>query len=201
MEAGHTGVNNAYRTLYLTAGADATVVGANLSDLDLKGVQGSHETRIAAASKVPASVLNISEGLAGSALNAGNFGQARRNMADTWLYPTLQDLCGALGSIVRLPNPTAELWFDTVDMPFIREDEKDAAEIEQIKASTIANLVKEGFTSDSAVAAVDGQDMTLLVHSGLVSVQLQPPGTSAGDPAEPSDETSDPAGETPVSTP
>jgi hypothetical protein len=31
LEGDHAGVANAYRTLYLTAGADATVVGSNMS--------------------------------------------------------------------------------------------------------------------------------------------------------------------------
>lgn len=181
MEANHSGVRNAYKTLYLTAGADAKVVGADLKQLDFKATQGAGETRIAMLGRVPAPLLGISEGLAGSSLNAGNFGMARRIFADSWIYPTLQDLAASLAPLVRVP-PDAELWFDTADMPLLREDAKDAAQIEQIKATTIANLVKEGFTWESAVAAVMGQNMQLLKHTGLVSVQLQPPGTTAPKP-------------------
>lgn len=177
MEAGHAGVANAYRTLYLAAGADATVVGADLKQLDFKATQGAGETRIAMLGRVPAPLLQISEGLAGSSLNAGNFGMARRIFADSWIYPTLQDLCGAMSSILRVPSD-AELWFDTSDMPLLREDAKDAAEITQVQASTIGQLVRDGYTSDSAKAAVVGNDMSLLVHSGLVSVQLQVPGST-----------------------
>jgi phage portal protein BeeE len=177
IEDRHSGVANAYRTLYLTAGADATVVGSNLQQIDFKATQGTGETRIAFLSRVPAPLLGISEGLAGSSLNAGNFGMARRIFADSWVYPTLQDLCGALSTIVDVPSD-AELWFDTADMPILREDAKDAADIEQVKQSTIAGYVREGFTPESAVAAVRGQDVNLLKHSGLVSVQLQPPGTT-----------------------
>jgi hypothetical protein len=71
----------------------------------------------------------------------------------------------------------AELWFDTRDMPVLREDAKDAADIEQVKANTITALVKDGFSPESAITAVTTQDMTALVHTGLVSVQLQPPRT------------------------
>ncbi|HEY9418384.1 MAG TPA: phage portal protein [Pseudonocardia sp.] len=181
MEANHAGVANAYRTLYLTAGADATVVGSDLKQLDFKATQGAGETRIATLSRVPAPLLGISEGLAGSSLNAGNFGMARRIFADSWIYPSLQDLAAALAPLLRVP-PDAELWFDTSDMPLLREDAKDAAEITQIQASTIANLVKEGFEPESAKAAVMGQNMALLKHSGLLSVQLQPPGQKAPKP-------------------
>jgi len=175
MEEGHAGVANAYRTLYLVAGADASVVGSNLADLDLKGVQGSRETRLSVLSRVPAVILGISEGLQGSSLNAGNFSAARRLLADSWVFPSLQGLAGALASILTVPSD-AELWFDGRDMPILREDAKDAADISRVQAETIATLAKEGFTPDSSVAAVLGQDMSLLRHSGLVSVQLWEPG-------------------------
>lgn len=183
LEQNHAGVANAYKTLYLTAGADATVVGSDLKQLDFKATQGAGETRIAFLSRVPAPILGIAEGLAGSSLNAGNFGMARRIFADSWVYPTLQDLAAALSPLVRVPGD-ADLWFDTADMPLLREDAKDAAEIEQIKANTITQYVREGFTADSAIAAVIGQDANLLKHTGLVSVQLQPPGTTT-QPAQP----------------
>jgi phage portal protein BeeE len=177
MEANHAGVANAYRTFYLASGADAKVVGADLKQLDFKATQGAGETRIAMLGRVPAPLLGISEGLAGSSLNAGNFGMARRIFADSWIYPTLQDLCSAMSTIVRVPSD-AELWFDTADMPLLREDAKDAAEITSTQAATIGQLVRDGYTSDSAKAAVVANDMTLLDHSGLVSVQLQVPGST-----------------------
>jgi phage portal protein BeeE len=176
MEARHAGVANAYRTLYLTAGADVTVVGSSLRDLDLEAVQGSHETRISILSRVPAALLGISKGLSGSSLNAGNLAMTRRIFSDTWVYPALQDMASSLAPLVNVPAD-AELWFDTGDMPILREDAMDAANIEAVKAVTITNYVKEGFTPDSAIAAVRAQDVTLLKHSGLVSVQLQPPGS------------------------
>lgn len=181
LESQHTGIDNAYRTIYLTAGADATVVGANLKDLDYRVLQGVSETRISVASRVPAPILGISEGLAGSALNAGNYGQARRNFADGWLYPTLQSLVAAIAQIVPAP-PGSELWFDTSDMPFVREDESDAAEIRQKDALTLRALVDAGFDADSAVAFVQSSDLAKLMgaHSGLFSVQLQQPGVSSG---------------------
>jgi phage portal protein BeeE len=185
MEERHAGVANAYRTLYLTAGADATVIGSKLSEMDLGAVQGRNETRLSVLSRVPASLLGISEGLAGSSLNAGNFSAARRNFADTWVYPTLQDLANSLAPVVKVPAD-AELWFDTADMPILREDARDAADIEAVKAVTITGYVKEGFTPESAVAAVRGQDVSLLKHGGLLSVQLQPPGAALpGTPAAP----------------
>lgn len=182
LEAKHAGVANAYRTLYLTAGADATVVGSDLKQLDFKATQGAGETRIAALSRVPAPLLGISEGLAGSSLNAGNFGMARRMFADTWVYPSLQDLAASLAPVIRVPAD-AELWFDTADMPILREDAKDAADIEDVKAQTIVKLATSGFTRKSAIAAVMAQDMSLLVEDpNWVSVQLQQAAAGASMP-------------------
>jgi hypothetical protein len=147
-----------------------------MQQADFRGIQTLGETRVAYLSRVPAPLLGSSEGLAGSSLNAGNFAAARRMFADSWIFPTLQNLASTLAPLVQVPAD-AELWYDTRDMPVLREDAKDAAEIEQVKANTITALVKDGFSPESAIAAVMTQDMTQLVHTGLVSVQLQPPRT------------------------
>lgn len=182
LEERHVGVRNAYRTLYLNGAADVEVVGKDLEQLDFKAVQGAGETRIAMLSRVPAALLQISEGLSGSSLNAGNFGMARRIFADSWVFPILQDVCRALAPLISVPLD-AELWFDTSDIPLLREDEKDAAEIVSSQATTIGNLVKEGFDAKSAINAVMARDMTLLKHTGMVSVQLQSPGSPGAQPA------------------
>ena len=189
IDTGHQGTRNAYRTLYLTAGSDATVIGSKLSELDYKNVQGAAETRISVASRVPAPVLGISEGLAGSSLNAGNYGQSRRNFADIWLEPTLRSLAGTLAQIIPEPDGS-QLWPDKSEMPFLREDAKDAADIEKVKAETIRSLVDGGFTPKSVVAAVQAQDMSLLEHTGRLSVQLlqDPDEPGTGDTQGGSDE-------------
>lgn len=185
MEARHAGVANAYKTLYLTLGADASVVGSDLQQLDFKATQGAGETRIAMLGRVPAPLLGISEGLAGSSLNAGNFGMARRIFADSWIYPSMQDLAASLQAIVRPPrNPRtgvvdSELWFDIVDMPILREDAKDLAEIARMDAATLRQLADAGWKPDAAVQFVISRDPKDLLgqHTGVFSVQLQPPNT------------------------
>ena len=78
-------------------------------------------------------------------------------------------------TIIDVPGDSI-LWYDDRDIPFLQEDLKDAAEIQQMEAATIASYVREGFTPESAIAAVQNHDNGLLVHTGLVSVQLQTPG-------------------------
>jgi phage portal protein BeeE len=182
MEEGHAGAANAYKTLYLTAGADATVVGKDLQQLEFKVTQGAGETRIAAAAGVHPVIVGLSEGMQGSSLNAGNFGSARRLVADRTARPWWRNAAGSLETIVP-PPAGSQLWYDDRDIAFLREDRKDAADIQQIKASSIRQLVDAGYKPESVVKAVEAEDMTLLVHSGLYSVQLQPPGTKTPEPS------------------
>lgn len=181
LESQHTGVGNAYRTIYLKAGADASVVGANLQDLDLKSVQGAGETRVSALSGVPAAILGISEGLQGSSLNQGNLGQSRRIWGDTWCYPSWRSLCASLHTISDAPSDS-DLWFDAAGVSFLREDAADLADIRQKDAITVRSLVDAGFNADAAVRFVQTGDLGQLLgsHSGLFSVQLQPAGADTG---------------------
>ena len=172
LESSHAGAANAYRTLYLTAGADATVVGSDLQQLDFKTVRGYGETRIAAAAGVHPVIVGLSEGLQGSSLNAGNYGQARRRFADGTMHPLWQNAAGSLEQI--LPAPAgARLWYDARDVPFLREDRDAAAKIQQAQAATMRQLIDGAFVPESVVAAVDAEDWSLLEHTGIPTVQVQ----------------------------
>lgn len=185
MDASHRGVENAYKTLYLGGGADVTVVGKDFQQLDFSSVQGAGETRIAAAAGVPPIIVGLSEGL--KAATYSNYGQARRRFADGTIHPLWQNVAGSFARLVAPPgggSGTVRLWYDARDVPFLREDRKDAAEIQGIQARTIRTLVDAGYLPDTVIAAVEAEDPTLLRHSGLFSVQLQEPGGN-GPPIEP----------------
>ncbi|WP_433520130.1 phage portal protein (plasmid) [Nonomuraea sp. CA-143628] len=180
METNHRGAVNAYRTLYLGGGADVKTVGNSFEQMSYKAIQALGETRIAAALGVPPVIVGLSEGLASATYS--NYAQARRRFGDGTLRPLWRNAAGSLASL--LPSrPNAQLWYDDRDVSFLREDKKDAAEIFQVEASTIASLVREGFTAKSAQAATAAQDSSLLVHTGLLSVQLQPPGAQVSQGA------------------
>jgi phage portal protein BeeE len=177
IEDGHTGAANAYRTLYLTNGADATVVGKDLQQLEFKATQGAGETRIAAAGGIHPVVAGLSEGMQGASLNAGNFATARRLTADKTLWWLWGNYCGSMETLV--PPPTgSRLWVDASGIPFLREDRKDAAEIALIKAQIIETYIRAGFKADDTIKATAAEDETVLIgkHTGLFSVQLQAPG-------------------------
>jgi phage portal protein BeeE len=173
LDAEYSGPQNAGKTLHLGGGADLTVVGKDMREIDLRGVQGAGETRIAAAAGVPPIIVGLSEGL--QAATYSNYGQARRRFADGTLHPLWGNAAGSLERIRPAPAGS-RLWYDVRDVPFLREDSKDAADIQRINANTIRTLVDAGFEPVSVVAAVNAQDMSLLVHSGRLSVQLQKPG-------------------------
>ncbi len=170
----HKGVVNAYKTLYLGGGAKVERVGADLKQIDFKVTQGAGETRIAAAAGVPPVIVGLSEGL--QAATYSNYAQARRRFADGTMRPLWRNAAGSLATLIRVPDD-AELWYDDRDIAFLREDEKDAAEIKQIDAISVKTLVDAGFDPNSVIDAITAGDWARLTHTGLYSVQLQPPGT------------------------
>lgn len=175
MEEDHTGPLNAYKTLYLGGGADPMVIGKDFRELDFAATQGKGESRLASAAGVPPSWVGFSEGLQGSALNAGNFTSARRRFSDGTMMHLWSNAAASLEAILTPPDAGASLWFDTRAAAFMREDAGDLATIQSKQATTITALVRDGFTPESAVKAVDNNDWSLLKHTGLTSIQLVPP--------------------------
>jgi hypothetical protein len=168
---GHEGVARAYKTLFMGGGADVKTVGADFRQMDFKSTQGAGETRIAAAAGVPPVIVGLSEGL--QAATYSNYGQARRRFADGTMRPLWRNVAGSLSTLVDVPAD-ARLWYDDRDIPFLQEDQKDQADIQQTHAATIRALVEAGFVPDDVVQAVLSGDLSRLEHTGLFSVQLQP---------------------------
>lgn len=181
-EAEHAGSYNAYKTLFLGGGADAEAIGTDFQQLDFAVTQGKAESRLASAAGVPPSWVGFSEGLQGSALNAGNFTAARRRLSDGTLQHLWSNAASSLQVLTDRPDDDgAALWFVTRGIPFLLMDETDAAAVQNRQAQTIVSLVEEGFEPESVTQAVINEDWTMLEHTGLTSVQLHPPGTSPGE--------------------
>jgi hypothetical protein len=191
------GLDNAYKTLYMGGGADITVIGANMHQLDFRNTQGAGETRICAAGRVPPIIVGLSEGL--SAATYSNYAQARRAFGDSWARPQWKSFAGAIAPLLVHPTNSAgvtdaQLWFDVSEVAFLREDMKDLAEVQSVTMATINAGIAAGWTPESALIAVLTEDFGKLKHSGLVSVQLQAPG--AQDAEQPTEPTADPVAET-----
>src|ERR1044071_4323443 len=167
---------NPYRTLFLGAAADPIPLGTNMVELDFSKIQGSGEVRIAAAAKVHPAYAGFSEGLKGSSLLQGNLKEINRQFANTLMRPLWHNFANSMETIINTPT-NSELWYDDRDIPALQEDESDAAKILQIQMETVVSGITGGFTPDSVVEAVNSNDLSRLEHSGMVSVQLLPPGT------------------------
>ena len=186
--AEHKGAANAYKTLFLAGGADVTPLTTDLQALDFKNVQGGGETRIAMAAGMHPVIVGMSEGLQGSSLNEGNFTAARRLVGDKTMRHLWAVAAASLESLLTVPNGATRLWPDLREVAFLRDDAKDLAEIQSTEGMTIRNLVDAGFEPASVTAAVIAQDWKLLKHTGVYSVQLQPPGTTADAPSVTTDD-------------
>jgi len=171
-KAKHEGLDQAYKTIFLTSGADATVVGANFEQMDFKVVQGAGETRIASAAEVPPVIAGFSEGLASATYS--NYQLAMRRFVDLTMRPLWRNAAGSLAPIINVPSG-AELWYDDRDVPALHENARDAAEIDQIRAATAHTLITAGFKPDDVMAVVN-PEWTQLQHTGMLSVQLTPIG-------------------------
>lgn len=171
-----------FSTMYLAGGITVARVGSDMGSTgaDVKQLQGAVETRIAAAGGVPPVIVGLSEGL--QAATYSNYGQARRRFADNTMRPLWQNAAASLETLVP-PPASSRLWYDDRDIQALAEDKKDLAEVRQFESQQIRTLVDGGYKPDSVVEAVTTGDFTRLVHTGLFSVQLQAPGTTA--PADP----------------
>jgi hypothetical protein len=136
--------------------------------------------------------VGFSEGLQGSSLNAGNFTAARRRFGDGTMQHLWANAAASLEAILSPPDSGSSLWFVTRGIPFLHMDASDEAEVQARESSTITALVRDGFTAESAIDAVMNHDWGRLQHTGLTSVQLQPP-TDGTEPF-PADETPSPNG-------
>lgn len=185
-ETEHQGAINAWKTIYLANGADAKVIGTNLKEMDYGPVTSVGEARIAAAGRVPPIIAGFNAGL--EAATYSNYGQARRHMADGTLRPLWRQCADSFAHLIDVPGG-ARLWYDDKHVAFVSEDQQDKATVQQSKAAAINSLVTAGYNPDSIIEAIEADDFTILEHSGMYSVQLQPPGFHAvaqppGTPAQ-----------------
>ncbi|MCP5157745.1 MAG: hypothetical protein H6983_26470 [Ectothiorhodospiraceae bacterium] len=143
MRQNHRGVENAWETLYLGGGADVTVVGADMKQLDFKVTQGAGETRIAPP---PAAFPGDRWAIRGPRrihvlqLRTGP-SKVRRRLGP----PTVAH--GGWRSCVDRPGPAgSRLWYDDRDIPFLQEDQKDAADILSTDSQSVRQLTDGSYT-------------------------------------------------------
>lgn len=162
------------KTAILDEGADFQVIGSDFDDMTFNEGRAAVENRIASAGGVPPMLVGFQAGLDASTL--ANYSAAIRHFADNTMRPNWRSACAALSKLVDVPAG-AVLSYDTSDVSALRDGEKDRADTMQVLAAAASTLLTAGYTPESVTNALVADDLTLLEHSGLMSVQLQPPGS------------------------
>jgi phage portal protein BeeE len=178
-KATYQGVAKSHKTLFLAGGADVRPLTFDFKALEFATTQGAGETRIAMAAGVPAAILQIAKGLEGSTLNAGNYTASKRSFAEMTLCDLWSKTAASMSTLVTPPRQGPELWYDDRNIPFLQENADDRADIRVKNAQALRTLVDGGFGADAAVDYVLTNDLNRLrgSHTGLLPVQLQPPGS------------------------
>lgn len=186
----YAGTENAYKTMVLEGGADATVIGSTMQAISFDALQAAGENRIAADGGVPGIIVGLKEGL--QAATYSNYAQAFRRFVDMWAYPQWRSVCAALDHLVTPPGG-AELWFDTSQIQALRQNEMDKANLELLRAQTIAELVRAGYEPKAILAYADRYTgLTSIPHDGIVYFPGAPKDATA-TPEEAPDGTAPPA--------
>lgn len=180
--ARHGGAENAWKTLVVDQGADVTMIGSSFEQMAFSTTQAAGEGRICIASGVPAQVVGIAAGLAAGTF--ANYEQAFKAFAGGIMAWNWSSAAGALAKLVAVPAGS-RLAISTEDIPALQDAETARAEASMTGATAIQVLINSGYTADAAVSAVNNGDLSLLLgqHSGLVSVQMQAPGSVPASPA------------------
>jgi phage portal protein BeeE len=190
LQARHGGSGNAFKTMILDGGADVTVAGHSFREMAVEALRGRGEVRLCVAAGIPPIVANVAAGLDASTYS--NYSQAWKAFAAGTMHQLWRSVCASLGKFVDVPAGS-ELWFDLRDIPAMAESEQDKQNANVAFATAAASFVMQGWDPASVQAALVASDMSLLQHTGALSVQLYPGGQ--GEPAEdtPEDDTEDQA--------
>jgi hypothetical protein len=187
----YEGADRAFRTAFIGGGADVKLLGTSLKDLAMVDLNATEFAKLCAASGVPPMVATVVPGLEAAASYA-NYPQALRRFADFTVRYMWEMFTREVEKLLTRPPGAARLVIDISGVSALQADMLDEASVVQTKINSINNAVNSGFTPESAVAAVDNGDLTKLVHTGFVSVQLIPPGMTSADasgkPDDPADD-------------
>jgi phage portal protein BeeE len=162
MHARYGGVDNAFKTLVLDQGADVTVIGNSLAQMDFSGVSAVGVERILAAAMVPAVLAGL-EPLRGA---GRGFQESMQKFANIWARPHWRSFCGAFSRIMDVPAGN-RLWFDTSDIAALQDGEMERGQAALVRAQALLALVQAGYTHESAIAAVDAMDLSQLKAGGV----------------------------------
>jgi len=158
MAARHGGVDNAFKTLVLDQGADVTVIGNSLAQMDFSNVASAGTDRILAASMVPGVLVGL-EPLRGA---GKGYQESMHKLADLWARPQWRSVCGALGQLITVPAGN-RLWFDTADIAALQDGALQRGQTALVNMQAVLTARQAGYTRESITVAVTSGDITKLV--------------------------------------
>lgn len=158
MAARHGGVDNAFKTLVLDQGADVTVIGNSLAQMDFSNVATAGTERILAASMVPGVLVGL-EPLRGA---GKGYQESMHKLADLWARPQWRSVCGALGQLVTVPAGN-RLWFDTADIAALQDGALQRGQTALVNMQAVLTGRQAGYTRESIPVAVTSGDITKLI--------------------------------------
>lgn len=162
MQARYGGADNAFKTLVLDQGADVTVIGNSLQQMDFSGVSAAGEQRILADSGVPGVLVGL-EPLRGA---GRGYQESMQKFAGTVMQRNWQSACAVLEKFVDTQGGN-RLWFDTSDIPVLRDNEMERAQTALVKAQAMQALRQAGADFASSTTAIESLDFSQLKMSGL----------------------------------
>jgi hypothetical protein len=163
MSARYGGPDNAGKTLVLDQGADLTLAGNSLTEMDFSNVSVDGVQRILAPSGVPGLLIGM-EPVKGA---GKSYEQVIRRFADLTLRPLWRSLCAALEPLVPDVPAGARLWVDTGDIAALQDGEQVRAQVTLIRAQALLAMQQAGYDRMSAVAAVEAGDMSQLEEAAV----------------------------------
>jgi hypothetical protein len=183
------GPQNAGNILVLDEGADLSVSGSTLEQLQFDAVTRAGERRVCAAAGPGLLVI--------CGFEQGDYQTAIRELADLWARPWWRMACAALEHLV----PTSagigpvRLWYDVSGIAALREGELNRAQAFLVNVQGIASAVAAGYKRETAVAASASGDVSLLE----ADPKAPPPGGTAkaapgGEGGQPQPATGGPEG-------
>src|SRR5215472_15454074 len=187
MTARYATPQNAFKTLVLDQGADATVIGNSLAQMDFSNVMQAGSDRILAASSVPGVLVGL-EPLRGA---GRGYQESVQKFANMWARPSWQQACQVLSKFVPGLPGGAQLWYDTANIQLLQDGEMERAQAALVRAQALLAHVQAGYDRESAVKAVNSGDVTQLktaavpVAAPAGNVQHLLPQTSPGAVASP----------------
>ena len=162
MTARYGGVDNAFKTLVLDQGADTTVVGNSLQQMDFSAVSAVGVERILADAGVPGVLVGL-EPLRGA---GRGYQESMQKLANLYGHPQWESVCGALSQLLDVPAGN-RLWYDPSDIPALQDGILERGQASLVNAQALLALVQAGYTHESAVAAVEASDLSQLQAGGM----------------------------------